>query len=271
MKKMKCSVLMCVYRGDKPEFFTQAIESILEQTVKTDDIVIVVDGPIGKKLEATIKKYDKLPVVNVKWLAKNIGVGLASNIGINLCRHDLIAKMDADDISVPDRFEKQLKEFDNDRELTYLGGQMWEFNDSPDNIINKRPVPTAPSEIRKFARLRNPFNNSTVMYKKAAVLAVGAYPGLNRSEDYILVAKLLRAGHRMKNLPDYLVHYRLSDDTYRRRKTWRHTCETIMARWQIHKMGVSKLRDFLLVAATQMAMFITPTFVTKAIYKNIQK
>jgi glycosyltransferase involved in cell wall biosynthesis len=262
---------MCVYRGDQPKFLVEAVESILNQTVKSNDIVIVVDGPIGKKLQEMIEKYAKLPEVTVKWLPKNVGVGPASNAGIATSRNELIAKLDADDIAVPERIEKQLKEFNADTKLTLLGGQMKEFCNHPDNIVGERKVPTEPEAINHFARKRDPFNNSTVMYKKSAVVTIGGYPDTNRSEDYLLVAKLLAAGERLRNLPDNLAYYHLNDDTYRRRKTWKHTKATIAVRWQIHRMGVAKLHDFLLVATTQFAMFLLPSGFTKLVYKIIQK
>jgi len=252
-------------------FFGAGDEEFVEQTVKSDDIVLVIDGPVSANLKKVIEKYEKLPEVTVEWLKKNVGVGLASNVGIKLCRNKLIAKLDADDIAVPDRLEKQVAAFNEDETLSLLGGQMKEFYHEQDNVVAERKVPIKPDQIRRFARKRDPFNNSTVMYKKEDVLAVGGYPDTNRSEDYLLVAKLLTAGYKMKNLPDCLAYYRLSEETYRRRKSWKHTKSTISIRWQIHKLGVARLDDFLLVATTQFAMFLLPSFFTKTVYKLIQK
>ena len=271
MKYKTCSVIVCVYKNDNPEFFKQAINSVLNQTLKSNDIIIVVDGPVGAELKKTIKKFEKLKNITVKWLPKNVGTGQASNVGIGLTKNELIAKLDADDIAYTDRFEKQTAMFNKEKKLAYLGGQMKEFLGDKKNIVSERYVPTDYEQIKKFARRRCPFNNSTVMYKKSAITSVDGYPTETRSEDYFLVAKLLAAGYVIKNLPDYLAYYRLSNDVYARRKTWKHTKATIIMRWKIRKLGVSRIQDALLITIVQLVMFILPSGFTKLVYRTIQK
>ena len=117
------SVLMSVYYKESPEHFAEAIRSMMEQTVVTDDFVIVCDGPLNEKLDAVLEKYDcKYPgVFQIIRLPQNVGIGAAVNIGLQHCKNDLIAKMDADDFSVVDRCEKQLRMFENNAKLNFHG------------------------------------------------------------------------------------------------------------------------------------------------------
>lgn len=165
---MEYSVLMSVYAKEKPEYFDEAIQSILNQTVMTNDFVIVCDGPLTEELNAVLCKHlSKYPeIIKPVRLSENIGTGAALNVGVAHCRNELIAKMDSDDISVPTRCERQLKEFAKDKELTVLGGNIIEFTDNTNNPISRRLVPCDNNGIRRYARRRQPFNNMTVIYKK---------------------------------------------------------------------------------------------------------
>lgn len=271
-KQVNCSVLMCVYSGDKVSYFREAMDSMLNQTMRADEIVVVVDGPVGKDmmrfLDEVRKKDGSVKIVK---LPKNVGVGMASNEGLKYCKNELVAKMDADDIAVPERLELQVKAFAKDSKLALLGGQLAEFSESRDKVVSVRRVPTAAKEIKKFARRRSPFNNQTVMYKKSAVLAVGGYPELNRSEDYYLFSKMMAEGYRVKNMAEVLVYFRLDKDAIGRRRTWRHTKEIIRARNEIRKLGISNWLDFVIAAVGQMLVFVLPAFFARWLYRRLRK
>lgn len=178
--------------------------------------------------------------------------------------------MDADDVSVPDRIEKQVHEFQSDNHLAALGGQIEEFaNNDPNNVVSRREMPLETAEIAKFARRRSPINNPTVMFRKEDVLSVGGYPELNRAEDYCLFAKMIAAKKEIRNLPDVLVKYRLSADNTRRRKSWAHTKDMIHARNQIRKLGVSSWFDFIIMSLSYLALFIMPSSLAETLYKRI--
>lgn len=267
-----CSALICVYRKDNPTYLRAALKSILNQTLPPNDIVLSIDGPIGNKLDSVIREFcQQNPQIQVLRLPRNVGVGQASNAGLKLCKNELVAKMDPDDIAMPKRLELQVAAFNRDPKLTVLGGQLAEFvNNDPKQIIAYRKVPTSLSDIKHFARRRSPFNNQTVMYKKSVIMALGAYPKLNRGEDYYLFSKVIVAGYKVKNLPDTLALFRLDDEAYRRRKTWRHTKENITARYQIHKLGLMRRSDFILTSAAQLGVFILPTFLVRDLYKLLR-
>ena len=152
--RMEYSVLMYVYAKEEPVYLDTAIQSMLDQTVRTDDFVIVCDGPLTAELEAVLERHlaQNPAVLHLVRLPQNIGTGAALNIGLTHCKNELIAKMDSDDISVLDRCERQLKEFAEDDRLTVVGGNILEFTEDPAKPVSRRLVPCDNEGIQKYAR-----------------------------------------------------------------------------------------------------------------------
>lgn len=160
----KYSVLMSLYIKEKPEYLRLAVDSMLNQTVKPDEIVIVEDGPLTDALYAVLDEYgDKITRVRNE---KNLGLGLALNLGLKVCRNELVARMDTDDISKPERCEVQLHYFEQHPETDIVGGDIAEFIGDESNIVGKRMVPQTNAEIREYMKKRCAFNHMSVMYKK---------------------------------------------------------------------------------------------------------
>ena len=264
------SVLMSVYIRENPQFFDRAIESILCQTVPTDDFVIVCDGPLNQEHYDILDKYKQAypGVINDIRLSQNVGIGAAANIGLQACRNELIAKMDADDLAVPDRCEKQLRRFADNPQLTVLGGFIEEFGQDENQPYDVRSVPLTNEEIRVFARRRQPFNNVTVMYRKSAVVAVGGYHALRRAEDYDLYCRLLHSGYYAENLSDVLVKVRADRDARGRRTSWETLRGFIYARWRAYRLGFSSLVDFAVSCGAQCVMFVCPRKLQNFIYSR---
>jgi len=267
---MKYSVLMTIYKKDNPDYFKLALDSMIEQTIEPDEIVLVKDGPITEELQKIINGAKKLykQIVEVN-LEKNVGLGLALNEGLKLCKNELIARMDSDDISEPKRCEEQLKLFDKDNTLDIVGCPVKEFVDNKDNVVGYRNVPITNEEIHKYAKRRDPFNHPTVMYRKSKVLKVGGYGDYRKNQDTDLWIKMLNDGCKGANVDEYLFNFRFDDNTYRKRKSWVNTKLLIKIRWNGHKIGFSSFLDFIVVACAQLAMFIMPIGLQKFIYKKI--
>lgn len=265
------SVLMTVYRNEKALFFDQAIQSILSQTVPTDDFVIVCDGPLSSALDAVILKYTQAypDIIHVLRLAQNVGIGAANNAGLQICQHDLVVKMDADDISMPGRCEAQLSRFEQNRDLTILGGDIEEFVADPNSPFSVRSVPKSNAEICTYAKRRQPFNNVTVMLRKSAVLNVGGYKPLRRSEDYDLYIRLLHRGYYAENLPQILVKVRVDPDTYKRRGSFSTFCGVVRSRWNAFAIGYSSLADLLYCCAGSLFLMICPGKVQEWVYMTL--
>ena len=129
MKNKLFSVLISVYKNDNPDDFRTAIESVtIKQTVQPDEVFVYVDGPVPNALASTIKQLEmEIPAVYVHWEVENKGLGRALQYGMEHVKHELVARMDADDISVPDRFECQLCQFEKDLELSVASGHIVDF------------------------------------------------------------------------------------------------------------------------------------------------
>lgn len=213
------SVLMAVYHRAKPEHFRAAVESMLQQTVPPADFVLVCDGPLTFALDAEIEQIVSLhPLLfQILRLEKNRGLGYALSQGLPLCKYELVARMDADDLSVPDRAEKQLAAMVADPQISVLGGQIAEFSGEAEQITAYRLVPTEEQKIREFLQYRSPMNHVTVMLRKSPVLEAGGYPDVPGFEDYCLWTNLIARGCRLRNLPDVLCRVRVDDGMYARR------------------------------------------------------
>ena len=165
------SVSISVYKNDKQEFFRQALDSIVNQTLPPSEVVLVVDGPVPNEITKVVKEYEtKYGYFKTVWIEKNVGHGNARRIGLENCTYDIVALMDSDDISVPDRFEKQCKCFEEDKELSVVGGYIQEFIGNVENIVGIRTVSLRDEEIKEYIKSRCPMNQMSVMFKKQDVM-----------------------------------------------------------------------------------------------------
>lgn len=213
------SVLMSVYRNDKPTDFRIAVESVsVKQTVRPDEVLIIVDGPVPDVLHKMIEDLaSEIGYIRILWQAENKGLGVALSIGIENATNEIIARMDSDDIADPYRFEKQLSAFEEDPELSIIGSNITEFVNIPSNIVGKREVPTTNEKICRYMRTRCGFNHVTVMYKRSEVLKAGNYQDWYCNEDYFLWIRMMIAGCKFANLEENLVNVRVGRDMYARR------------------------------------------------------
>ena len=184
-KKLNFSVLMSIYYKENPQFFRTALDSVINQTLQPDEIVIVEDGELTDELYKVIETYkNKYPqVFKIVQLETNQGLGKALQIGVGNCSYDLIARMDSDDIALPERFEKQINFMREHPDIDVLGSSISEFEGNPENITSYRKLPTEHKDIYKFGQFRCPVNHMTIMYKKKAVLEAGNYQTFKNIED----------------------------------------------------------------------------------------
>lgn len=265
----KYSVLMSLYIKERPEYLKLAIQSMVDQTYKPDEIVIVKDGKITPDLQQVLDSFSsKYPdLFNIVGYEENRGLGLALNYGLERCRNELVARMDTDDISKPERCEKQVKRFEDKPELSIVGAWVDEFKDTPDHVVSVRAVPEKTEDIYQFAKRRSAFNHPVVMYRKSKVLENGGYSNLRRNQDVDLFGRMLFRGYKAENINKALLWFRSSDELATRRKSWVNTKSYIATIKRFWKMGYSSFADFLLVAVAQMIMFIIPTKLQNWVYK----
>lgn len=270
-EKRKFSVLFSVYFKEKPEFFDRALESIYNQTVKADEWVIVKDGPISRELQAVIDKYRNYDGVVIKEvpLEENMGLGLALSHGVPECSFELIARMDTDDIAVPERFGLQLAEFENDPELDLCGGQIIEFETDENVFVAERHVPLTHEDIVKFQKKRSAFNHMTVMFKKSKVLAAGNYKNCPLMEDDMLWVDMILSGAKCKNLDRYLCRVRTNRDMIARRGGLKYYKKYKAARKKIYKTGFISYGQYFKANFIQFIVCIMPRRLRKKVFFGV--
>jgi len=265
---MKFSVLMSVYNRESADFLSRAIESIYEeQILKPSEIVLVKDGPLGADLEAVIFEWknklgDLLTVVPLKF---NVGLAKALNKGLEYCMYELVARMDTDDIALPERFEKQVNFMLNNPDVAVSSGCIEEWNQDFSVKISERRLPLDHNSILIFAKKRSPISHPAVIFRKSAVLAVGGYPTIY-PEDYPLWGTMLAQGYKFANLPDVLLKMRVGNALVERRgkeflkgeiKVFKHLYAVgLISRYELFRNVV--VRSF---------VRLSPVLVKKILYK----
>lgn len=229
MAEAPFTLLIPVYRGDDPEHFARAFaSSVTEQTRRPGEVVLVQDGPVPVALAAQIDAVvaaSPVPVVHVV-SPTNVGLARALTLGLARCSHEIVARIDADDVSLPHRFATQLPLIEAGLDL--VGAGMQEFEDAEDVVVGTRLPRTGQAAIEAYARFHDPFSHPTVVYRRSAVEAAGGYEPLGRMEDYWLFARMLAGGARVDNVAEPLVRYRVGEGAYARRggaEQWRTEVE----------------------------------------------
>lgn len=267
---MEYSVLISVYYKEKAEYLIECLESMVHQTVQPSEIVIVKDGKLTAELEDVLTKYKTKYQRLFKFvcLEKNVGLGLALAEGIKNCSHELIARMDSDDISIPNRCELQLREFAKDSLLDVCGGYIKEFCDSKEKVVSIRKVPLVDSEIKEYQKRRDAVNHVTVMFKKSKVLEAGNYQHALVMEDSLLWTNMILHGATFKNIDDYLVYVRTGADMFKRRGGLKYFKKYKNGRKIILQTGYISKWDYYYTLLVQLIFSILPNSVREFVYEN---
>jgi len=217
-QELPFSLLMAVYAGDCPEFLRRAFtSSVDEQQRRPAEVVLVQDGPVSAELAACMAALcgqSPVPVTRVH-LSENGGLARALEAGLAACRYEVVARMDADDVSLPERFARQLPEIEAGADL--VGAALLEMAVDESDVVGRRVPPTSRAVIERAARLHDPFNHPTVVYRRSAVAAAGGYEHVPLMEDYWLFARMIAGGARVTNCAEPLLLYRVGAGAYARR------------------------------------------------------
>lgn len=268
----KYSILMSVYYRENPQLLKVSIDSMINQTVKADEFVIVKDGKLTKQLDEVIREYEcKYPkFFKIISIEKNIGLGPALAVGMAQCKNELIARMDSDDFSRRDRCEKQLKMFKLDPKLEIVGSYGVEFENDINNKIAIHTVPIKSNDIYKFMKRRCALIHPTLMYKKSSVLKCGGYRDIRLYEDYdMLIRLIIENKAKSYNIPEELYYVRISDDFFERRGGISYLKTIVKFKWQQYKKKYMGLGDFIISAGSQAIVCILPNNIRKKIYINL--
>lgn len=216
---MKFSVLLSVYYSESPSYLKDALQSVFNQTLKPNEVVLVQDGPLTSELLAVIDEFrsKNKGVFSTYPIQQNVGLGKALNYGLSKCKHNIVLRMDTDDIATPDRFEIQVEEFVKNSELAICSSTVEEFNEIPFDLDRRRNLPLSHNEIESFSKLRNPFNHMAVAFRKNIIEDCGGYIDMPGYEDYYLWLRVINKRFETKNISKPLVHARVGNDMIGRR------------------------------------------------------
>jgi len=266
---MKLSVLIPVYAKDSPLFLAEALQSMQAQSLPAEEIVIVLDGPVGEDLRGVIAGYASTLPLQVLALPRNIGLGGALRAGVERCRGVFVARMDADDISVPGRLQLQMDAFDRDPGLDVVGGAIAEFTTSPQDPVAFRRLPETGNALKRYARTRSPLNHVTVMFRRQAVLEAGNYESFPNCEDYHLWVRMLLTGSRFLNVKDVLVHVRAGNGMLGRRSGIRYAETEIAFQRFLCSSGFISPAQGACNAMLRVPVRLAPLRLRKLIYQRV--
>lgn len=260
---------MSVYAKEKPEYFRKALESVVKQTLVPDEIVLIKDGALTRELEDVVIEFQtKYEILRTFQFETNVQLGRALAKGVEMCQHDLIARMDTDDIAVSDRFEKQYQYMMEHPEISALGGWMEEFNDEG-TYSRVKKMPECDAEIRKYAKYRNPLNHMTVMFRKEAVLQAGNYRHFPYLEDYDLWSRMLAKEMKFHNLQAALVKMRNNNDVYERRGGRMYFKQYVKLRKEQKSLGLFRFMEYMLALVLTAGMTLQPSKLRRAMYRSV--
>ena len=268
------SVLMSVYAKEKAEFLRESMESVWGQTVPSDDFVLVCDGPLGDELNQVIRQMQERfgSVLRVVRLEKNVGLGNALNEGLRHCKHELVARMDSDDVCFADRFERQLQVFGKHPEFSIVCGTVAEFTESPQAPTGKRELPVTHEAICAFSKKRNPFNHPAVMFRKTSVEEAGCYSEVYPLfEDYYLWVRMLRNGSVGYNLKEPVLWMRTPSDLYVRRGGKKYAGDMLRFHRWLREVKWSGKMDYWCGAVPHALVCVMPNGMRKIVYKLLRK
>ncbi len=264
------SLLMCLWSGDRPDFLRQAWDStVVEQTRRPDEVVVVQDGPIGEALADTLGDLVASSPVPVQHLVlqDNRGLGPALDRGLETCTHDVVARMDADDVSLPQRFAVQLPVIEAGADI--VGSALIEFVDDIAVAEEVRIPPTDPEWIRSAAQFRDPFNHPTVVYRRQAVQRAGGYQDLPLMEDYLLFARMLAGGARPANVAEPLVYYRVGAGAYARRGGLALLRSEVALQREFRRQGLTSRREYARNLVVRGGYRLVPTRLRRLAYRRL--
>lgn len=264
------SVLLSVYGGERGDFLRQSLASVFGQTLRAGEVVLVEDGPLTEELYAVVEEFRvHHPELKVVPLAQNGGLGRALNEGLKHCSHELVARMDSDDICRPDRFEKQVRVMEEHPEYAVVSSWIDEFEGDPSHVLSTRKLPEMPDELYEYGKSRCPVNHPAVMFRKSAVLACGGYMHYPLFEDYYLWGRMMVNGAKFYNIQESLLLFRTSPDMFRRRGGLRYALTEARLQFLFVGIGYIGLGLFFKNLAVRFVMRLVPNGLRSWVYRKL--
>lgn len=265
------TVLLSVYCKESPVYLSQSLSSIWDdQYQKPGQIVLVKDGPLTLALNAVIDDWvakldDIITVVN---LPENIGLAGALNKGLQYCRFDLVARMDTDDIAMPERFKLQTLFMNSQPEVAVSSGFIEEWNADFTTKLSSRSLPLTHNEIVAFAKLRSPISHPAAIFRKSVILDVGGYENIY-PEDHLLWVRVIQNGYKLANIPDVLLRMRTGEEFVTRRG-YIFLKGELVSYWLMYRSGFINIGELIKASTLRSLVRLAPKFVKLWLYKNMR-
>lgn len=264
------ALLLPVHAGDRADYVRLAFRSAVdEQTLRPDQVILVQDGPVPEPVAECIGQLRADSPVPVTYVAleHNLGLGPALDAGLAASEHDIIARMDSDDIAMPHRFAVQIPLVEQGADI--VGAGLLEFGADISDIVGRRTPPSDPADIVRYSRLHDPFNHPTVVYRRRAVLASGGYGDLPLMEDYYLFARMLASGAKPANVPEPLVYYRVGAGAYQRRGGRQLLRSELALQRKLRDEGFTSQAQYLRNVIVRGAYRLLPWWVRRTAYRAV--
>lgn len=267
--KKDFSVLMSVYYKENPEYLKMSLDSIINQTLVPNEIVLVEDGPLTDELNLLVETYQKkYKILKVIKLEKNSGLGIALNEGLKHCSCEYVARMDSDDISLPNRFQEQVSFITEHQDVDVVGSNIIEFDNETSNDLNYKLVPLSYEEIKKYIKKRNPMNHMTVFFKKSSVIDSGSYMNCPLFEDYFLWARMIANGYKLANIEKVLLRVRSGLNMYSRRGSISYIKCIINFQNELLKLHIINIFEYFYNLVIRISVSLLPNKMRSLFYQK---
>lgn len=260
---------MPIYIKEKPEYLAESLNSILDkQSILPTEVVIVQDGPITPEIKNVLDQYCNLypNVMRCYELKKNMGMGYAMNFGLNKCSYDWVFRMDSDDISKPNRFEKQIQMIQSNK-YDVIGSSIAEFNQYVGDINQLRVLPQNHSDIIKMMIYRNPINHMSVAFNKKMAISAGGYWSKRFFEDYNLWYEMSKINATFFNINEVLVDARIGNNMLDRRSGYQYFLYELQLLKKFKGDGFINSFQYLVLFLMKLSARIIPLSLLKVVYK----
>lgn len=269
----KIAVILPVYKKDKVEYLSNALESILYQTYRDIHLYIGVDGPVGDDLHKSLELLERQNTVSIIWFEENRGLACVLNDLLDICfkeGYEFIARMDADDISMTDRFEKQMAYLGNHPEIDVVGGAINEIDEEGKSRKKTIVYPEGPEECREFFSKRNPHAHPAVLFRKSFFYKLNGKkyrPEYRQNQDTMLWYDGMMAGTQHANIPDVVLNFRMTNAMFKKRRNgWAFAKKQFQDRLMINKgLGYGFGAD--VYGFAMFCMLVSPAWIKKIAYR----
>lgn len=260
---------MSLYYKERPDYLRQSLDSVFNQTLPPDEVVMVEDGPLTDELYHVLDEYEtKYPQFKRIPLAVNGGPGKALNEGLKHCSNELVARMDTDDICFPERFEKQIQFMTINPKTDISSGWIAEFQDDISNIKSIKKVPQSHEEVARYIKSRNPLNHPCVIFRKKAVERANGYQHFPLFEDWYLWARMIKNGASFANLQIPLLYFRTSPEMFKRRGGFKYAKDSARFQWKLYNLGLISTFGAIKASLIRGAVYIMPNNMRALIYSK---